>query len=120
MPQYFTINDIPDDGPCRLYFDPLVQEFEASLADTLSARTIRKHIFIIGALVDFLCFDCGVSNFDDLTVGMVNSGFRRWFSSKIGRATEGEVKTAVRKFFLFLAKEKEFNNEKILRSLQPK
>ncbi|WP_157817460.1 hypothetical protein [Candidatus Thiodictyon syntrophicum] len=120
LPQYFTISDIPDDGPCRLYFDPLIKDFEASLADTLSQRTIRKHIFILAALVDFLCFDCGVRNFDDLTVGMVNSGFRRWFASKIGSATEGEVKTAVRKFFLFLAKEKGFANEKILRSQQPK
>ena len=120
LPQPFNINDIPDDGPCRLYFDPLITEFEASLADTLSQRTIRKHIFILGALVDFLCFDCGVHNIEDLTVGMVHSRFRRWFASKIGSATEGEVKTAVRKFFLFLAEEKGFANEKILVSVRKK
>ncbi|WP_295389958.1 hypothetical protein [uncultured Thiodictyon sp.] len=116
--EHLDLTELGDCSECRQYFIALRKDFEARLSEKLSKRTVNKHIVIISCLTDFLCFDCGVRCLDDLTVGMVNSRFRRWYGSKIADATESEVKTAVRKFFLFLAEEKGFNNEKILISIR--
>ena len=107
-----------DDCQCRECLEFLKEEFELSLSGKLSDRTIRKHSAIIGLLIDFLCFDCGLRSLDDLTVGMVNSRFRRWHISKVGDAQESEIKVAVKKFFVFLEKEKDFTNKKILDSFK--
>lgn len=55
-------------------------------------------------------------NFDEITVGMVNSQFRKWHIRKVQDALESELKTSVKKFFNFLAEEKGIKNEKILNS----
>jgi len=57
---------------------------------------------------------------DDITVGMANSYFRKWHLSKIGDATESELKTAVKKFFLFINDEMGVKNEKVLNSFKAK
>lgn len=103
-----------NDDQCRKHLESLQKEFEVSLAGKLSERAIRKHSANIGLLIDFLCFDCGVRDLDDITVGMINSGFRRWHTSKVGDATENELKSSVRKFFRFLEQEKGFANGKVL------
>jgi site-specific recombinase XerD len=103
-----------DDSECRKYLESLQREFEISLSGKLSERTIRKHSANIGLLIDFLCFDCGVRDLDDITAGMVNSGFRRWHTNKVGDATESELKSSVKKFFRFLEQEKGFTNRKVL------
>ena len=103
-----------NDDQCRKHLESLQREFEISLKDKLVERTIRKHSANIGLLIDFLCFDCRVRDMDDITAGMVNSGFRRWHSSKVGDATESELKASVRKFFRFLEQEKGFTNRKVL------
>lgn len=107
-----------DEREFRAYLEKLRKEFEVFLSDKLSKRTIYKHSVIIGLLIDFLCFDCDLHSLDDLTVGMVNSQFRRWHISKVGDAQESEIKTAVKKFFMFLEQEKGFSNKKIMDSFK--
>jgi hypothetical protein len=102
----------------RECFEAILKEYERHLLSQFSERTVRKHTVIISLLIDYLCFDCGVSNFDEITVGMVNSQFRKWHTSKIQDALESELKTAVKKFFNFLAQEKGIKNEKILNSFK--
>lgn len=115
----FNLNQsLSDEREFRAYLEKLRKEFEVFLSDKLSKRTIYKHSVIIGLLIDFLCFDCGLRSLDDLTVGMVNSQFRRWHISKIGDAQESEIKTAVKKFFMFLEQEKGFSNKKIMDSFK--
>lgn len=114
----FRLEQISDEREFRAYLEKLRKEFETYLSAKLSKRTIYKHSLIIGLLIDFLCFDCDLHSLDDLTVGMVNSQFRRWHISKIGDAQESEIKTAVKKFFMFLEQEKGFRNNKIMDSLK--
>ena len=107
-----------DDCQCRTYFETLQKEFEISLSGKISDRTIKKHSAIVGLLIDFLCFDCRLQDLNDLTVRMVNSKFRKWHTSKIGDAQESELKSSVKKFFLFLEQNKGFKNKKIIDSLK--
>ena len=48
------------------------------------------------------------------------SQFRRWHVNKVGDAQESEIKTAVKKFFVFLEKDKGFTNKKIMDSFKRK
>ncbi|WP_353571759.1 hypothetical protein [Candidatus Albibeggiatoa sp. nov. BB20] len=110
----------PNDIKCREYLEGLQGEFETHLLQKVSERTARKHSVIIGLLIDFLCYDCALKNMNEITVGQANSYFRSWYNSKIGDATESEVKTAVKKFFVFLNTEKGFINEKLMKSFKRK
>jgi hypothetical protein len=107
-----------DEQQIREYLEHLRKQFEISLSSKLSKRTINKHSAIIGLLIDFLCFDCQLRGLDEVTVGMVNSQFRRWHIRKVGDMQESELKTAVKKFFIFLEQEKIFSNKKIMDSFK--
>jgi hypothetical protein len=47
---------------------------------------------------------------------IANSYFRKWYMSKIGDCSESELKSAIKKFFQFLAEKKGIRNEKVLMS----
>jgi len=100
----------------RRHIETLHTEFAQYLAQHLSQRTVRKHSHVIGLFVDFVCFDCGVGHIQEITRGMANSSFRKWYMSKVGDVTECEVKVAIRKFFQFLDAEKGITNEAVLKS----
>ena len=102
----------------REHFEQVLSDYKCYLSPRFSDRTVRKHTVIISLLIDYLCFDCAISSFDEITVGMVNSQFRKWHTSKINDALESELKTAVKKFFNFLAQEKGIRNEKVLKSFK--
>jgi glutamate-1-semialdehyde aminotransferase len=80
-------------------------QFEAFLQAKLKPRTIYRHVVVIGNLIEFLCFDCGVTQFKEIRRGMVCSSFRRWYCSNMQDRTESEVNTSVKKFFHFLVRE---------------
>lgn len=79
-----------------------LNQFEVFLQQKLKPRTIHRHLCVIDTLIDFLCFDCNVSDFQEIHRSLVCSRFRRWYCSKIGDFTESEVNTSVKKFFAFL------------------
>ena len=82
-----------------------------------SPRTVRKHIQITDMFISFLCFDNGISKFEDITVGIANSYFRRWYRSKCDPSMgDAELKTSIKKFFIFLDTEKGIRHEKVLKS----
>lgn len=81
-------------------------EFEKFLQQTLKPRTIYQHTLVIDALIDFLCFDCNVSHFEEICRSMVCSRFRQWYCSNIADRTESQVNSSVKKFFSFLIFEK--------------
>jgi len=107
-----------NDDECRDYLEFLQEKFEVHLSEKLSPRTVRKHSVIIGLFIDFLCFDCALTDINKITVGMANSNFRRWYLSKVGDATESELKTAIKKFFTFLSHEMGITNKKVLASFK--
>jgi hypothetical protein len=73
---------------------------------------------IIALFIDFVCWDTDVHCIEEITRGIANSAFRQWYLRKVGNRTESELKTAVKKFFQFLDREKGIMNEAVLRSFQ--
>ncbi len=94
-----------DNEPFRKELEQQTNQFETFLQSKLKPRTIYRHAVVIGNLIDFLCFDCGVTQFQDIRRGMVCSSFRRWYCSNMQDRTESEVNTSVKKFFHFLVTE---------------
>jgi site-specific recombinase XerD len=102
--------------PFREMLDRLNQEFEAYLTEQFSAKTARKHSCKIALFIDFLCGNTDVKSIDEITRGIANSHFRKWYMSKIGDCSESELKSTIKKFFQFLAEKKGIRNEKVLMS----
>ena len=102
--------------PFREMLDRLNQEFEAYLTEQFSVKTARKHSCKTTLFIDFLCWNTDVKSIDEITKGIANSYFRKWYMSKIGDCSESELKSAIKKFFQFLAEKKGIRNEKVLLS----
>ena len=79
---------------------------------------MRKHTAIIALYIDFVCYDTDVRRIEGITRGIANSYFRQWYLRKVGDRTESELKTAIKKFFQFLDREKGVTNEAVLKSFQ--
>jgi hypothetical protein len=77
----------------------LNQEFEAYLTEQFSVRTARKHSCKVALFIDFLCWNTDVKSIDEITRGIANSHFRKWYMSIIGDCSENELKSAIKKFF---------------------
>ncbi|MEG3439451.1 hypothetical protein V0288_20155 [Pannus brasiliensis CCIBt3594] len=106
-------------APFRELLEGLNREFEKFLAGKYVAKTVRKHTGIVGLFIDFICGYTDVKEISEITRGMVNSHFRSWYKRKVlDSATDNDLKVALRKFFQFLASEKEITNPKVLDALK--
>ena len=102
-------------APFRTQLEHLNRAFERSLQARFSARTARKHASIIELFINFICWHTDVRSIDEITRGMANSYFRKWYRSKTGEGTDAELKTAVKRFFQYLATEHGITNEAVLK-----
>ena len=106
-------------APFRESLEQLKQEFEAYLAAKYTKKTVRKHSSIVDLFIHFICGYTDVENIEEITKGMVNSHFRRWYKKKVwDSATESDLRVALKKFFQFLATEKGITNQKVLNALK--
>jgi len=103
--------------PLRAQLEQYADDFARTLAHQYAPKTVRKHTAIITLFIEFVCWQTDVERLEEITRGMANSAFRQWYLRKVGDRTESELKTAVRKFFQFLAQEKGVRNEVVLKSL---
>lgn len=92
--------------------------FYRHLSKTFSLRTARHHAVVIDMFIDFLQWHTDVTSMNEITRGIANSYFRKWYIGKIGDKTESELKTAIKKFFKFLDQEKGIRNEAVLHSFK--
>ena len=104
--------------PFRQHLMQLNREFERALLRKVSAKTARKHTNTIDLFIDFLCWQTDVQSIPEITRGMANSYFRRWYRSKVGYGSDSDLTTAVKKFFQFLSTEKGITNDAVLKSFQ--
>jgi site-specific recombinase XerD len=107
-----------DKQPMRQQLEQCARDFERTLATQYTAKTVRKHTAIIALFIDFVCWDTDVRQIEEITRGIANSYFRQWYRSKVGDRTDSELKTAMKKFFQFLDREKGITNEAVLKSFQ--
>jgi site-specific recombinase XerD len=69
--------------------------------------------------ISFICEQTDVQDISEITKGMVNSHFRKWWKRKVWDSTsESELRVALKKFFTFLAEEKGIVNMVALNALK--
>jgi hypothetical protein len=106
-------------APFRELLEGLNGECGASLEKTYSRKTVRKHTGIVDLFIIFLTEYTDVERLEDVTRGMVNSHFRRWYRGKVlDRMDPDEIRVALKKFFAFLDQEKGIHNPKALDALR--
>lgn len=121
LEQYFTaLAEIEQQrAPFQRHLRGLQGDFTRSLARRYSKRTVRKHRYILGLFLDFICDETQIVSLEQVTKGMVNSGFRRWCRSKVGdQTTDNEIRATLRKFFQFLNRKKGIANVRALEALR--
>jgi len=105
--------------PFRQSLLKLDQEFQQFLLTKYSERTARKHASIVEVFIDFICRQTDVERIEEITRGMVNTHFKKWWKRKVwDSTTPDELRVALKKFFVFLSEEKNIVNEKALKALQ--
>jgi len=105
--------------PFRQSLLKLNQEFHQFLLTKYSERTARKHASIVEVFIDFICRQTDVERIEEITRGMVNTHFKKWWKRKVwDSTTPDELRVALKKFFVFLSEEKNIVNEKALKALQ--
>ena len=106
-------------APFREYLEGLQREFEEYLSAKYARKTVRKHADTVWLFVQFLCNYTDVEEIEEITRGMVNTHFRRWYKRKVlDAATGDDLRVALKRFFQFLATEKGIHNPKVIESLK--
>jgi len=121
LEEYFQLLAAAEEArrPFRDYLEGLNREFAGYLGQKFSERTARKHTQIVDMFIEFLVRYTDVESIDDITRGIVNTHFQKWYKRKVwDSATPNDLKVALRKFFTFLSEEKGITSEKALKGLQ--
>ena len=105
--------------PFRRKLVDLNEEFYVYLSKKYSERTAQKHSTIADLFIEFICRQTDVESIEEITRGMVNTHFKKWYKRKVwDSTTPNELRVALRKFFLFLETEKGIINAKAMKGLQ--
>ena len=121
MDEYFAMREAIAEArqPFRESLEALSQEFEAALAAKYAKKTIRKHINIIELFIIFICDYTDVEAIEEITKGMVNSHFRRWYKKKVwDSSSDNDLRVALKKFFQFLDQDKGITNQTAPKALK--
>ncbi len=106
-------------APFREYMNALNAEEAEYLATKYVQKTVRKHTGIVDMFIEFICRQTDVEKLEEITRGIVNSQFRRWYKKKVwDSATDSDLRVARRKFFQFLSTEKGIILQKVLDALK--
>jgi site-specific recombinase XerD len=106
-------------APFRESLEQLNKEFGTFLAAKYAQKTVRKHTSIVELFIHFICGYTDVEAVEEITKGMVNSHFRKWYKRKVwDSSTESDLRVALKKFFQFLSTEKGITNQAALSALQ--
>ena len=119
MDEFFKVMQEAEEkrDPFRQSLLSLNQEFHQFLLTKYSERTARKHTSIVELFIDFIFRRTDVERIEQITRGMVNTHFKKWWKRKVWDSTSpDELTVALRKFFLFLSTEKNIVNEKVLKA----
>ena len=105
--------------PFRRYLTDLNREFADYLSKKYTRRTASKHSGIVEMFIEFVCQHTDVEKIEDITKGIANTYFRKWYKKKVwDSSTESDLRVAIKKFFQFLDTEKGIENRKVLDSFK--
>ena len=104
--------------PFRQSLLQLNDDFADYLSERFSERTVRKHTSIVDLFIEFICHQTDVEAIEEITRGMVNTHFKKWWKRKVwDSTTPDQLRVTLKKFFNYLATEKNIVNEKALKAL---
>lgn len=105
--------------PFRRHLRELNKEFRNYLTARYSKRTADRHSSIVWLFIEFLTGYTDVQSIEEITRGMVNTHFQRWYRRKVlVSSTPDDLRVALKKFFQFLEAEKGISNPRVLRALK--
>ena len=105
--------------PFRRQLLKLNDEFYQYLSNRFTERTARKHSTVSDLFIDFICRQTDVESIEEITRGMVNTHFKKWWKRKVwDSTTPDQLRVSLKKFFTFLAVEKGIVNGKAMKGLQ--
>lgn len=105
--------------PFRRQLVQLNEEFYEYLLEKYTERTARNHSGITDLFIEFICRQTDVESIEEITRGMVNTHFKKWWKRKVwDSTTPDQLRVALKKFFAFLATEKGIVNDKAMKGLQ--
>ncbi len=118
--EHESINDDEQDSEIfRQSLLALCDEFSEFLSEKYARKTVRKHVSIIELFVDFIDQYTEAKNISEITKGMVNTQFRKWWKRKVwDSSSENDLRVALNKFFNFLADRKNIVNDAVLKALK--
>ena len=91
-------------APFKQYLTKLNEEFGDYIAAEYSEKTAHRHAGTVAMFISFLCWYTDVKTVQEITRGVANSHFRKWYKRKVwDSATEDDLKAGLRKFFMFMA-----------------
>jgi hypothetical protein len=89
--------------PFRRRLEGLNEAFSVWLATKYTRTTVLKHTGVVELFIDFLCDYTDLERLEDVTRGMVNSGFRSWVKRKVWGGPDADaLRLGQRKFFQYL------------------
>ena len=104
--------------PFRQSLLQLNDDFADYLSERFSERTVRKHTSIVDLFIEFICRQTDVEAIEEITRGMVNTHFKKWWKRKVwDSTTPDQLRVTLKKFFNYLATEKNIVNKKVLKAL---
>ena len=109
LPQYLEAMAETEEArePFRRHLEGLNKAFGAWLATKYTRKTVLKHTGVVELFIDFLCDYTDLERLEEVTRGMVNSGFRSWVKRKVwGGPDADELRVGLRKFFQYLDTQK--------------
>jgi hypothetical protein len=85
MDEFFKVMKKAEEkrGPFRQSLLGLNQEFHQFLLTKYSERTAQKHTSIVELFIDFICRQTDVESIEEITRGMVNTHFKKWWKRKV-------------------------------------
>ena len=105
--------------PFRRRLIEINEDFYGYLLEKYSERTALKHSTVIDLFIEFICRQTDVESIEEITRGMVNTHFKKWYKRKVwDSTTPNELRIALKKFFSFLETEKGIFNAKAMKGLQ--
>ncbi|MBL7225405.1 MAG: hypothetical protein ISS59_04670, partial [Desulfobacteraceae bacterium] len=73
--------------PFRRQLVQLNEEFYEYLLEKYTERTARNHSGITDLFIEFICRQTDVESIEEITRGMVNTHFKKWWKRKVWDST---------------------------------
>jgi hypothetical protein len=96
-----------------------LEEYKVYLSQSFKKETVRKHLYVVGYGIEYLCMVQGVGGFEEITLSMVSSKLYYDFESKCREGMSRQVVLNLMKnYFEFIYETHGLQNKKLMDKLK--